>query len=402
MWRFARARARASPTDYHSMECDASRVQPLTSGTSRAPPPPPPPLHARLSRLRGRLARIVRPRPTADGGVDELRMRWAAEKAALLAELAASRGEAERAAAVAAGWEALSADLLYYGAVAGRAAELTEWLTQQLHGSLSEVEGVQEAEVADLTLPSASEYSPRLQLLKYHAPELSEWQVSWEPPPAMARAEIVLRGRKFGVSFSIGVTIRSLRLNGTLQCKWSPHGDRPTLSAGFKRMPEVGFDIALAGKALSLGSETLRAWLHRQVERALKEKVVLPKAVSVELPLFRGVRNSTQASTPRIGRALLALRVDSHAGPCWELDERLARALGAPLWRLESRKPAHLEGASARWQWGTTLVLAMLQLRYHDRANAWSSLVEVRRNGIGTELMRCGMEVVCDLNLMGL
>ena len=111
--------------------------------------------------------------------------------------------------------------------------------------------------------------------------------------------------------------------------------------------------------------------------------------------------SSLLTPTPPSRQALLALRVDSHAGPCWELDERLANALGAPLAALQARRPPSIAGESEAWQWGTTLVLALLQLRHHDRANAWSALVEVRRNGISTELMRCGMEVVCDLNLMG-
>lgn len=85
----------------------------------------------------------------------------------------------------------------------------------------------------------------------------------------------------------------------------------------------------------------------------------------------------------------------------WALDERLAAALGAPLWLLEKRKPANLDGSSSSCQWGTALVLALLQLRYHDRASVWSPLVEVRRNGMNADLMRGGMEVVCDLNLMG-
>ena len=58
----------------------------------------------------------------------------------------------------------------------------------------------------------------------------------------------------------------------------------PTLAAGFKRMPDLAFEISLAGKALSLGSETLRAWLQRQIERTIKDKAVLPKAITLELP----------------------------------------------------------------------------------------------------------------------
>ena len=46
-------------------------------------------------------------------------------------------------------------------------------------------------------------------------------------------------------------------------------------------------------------------------------------------------------------------------------------------------------------------MLALLQLRSHDRASVWTSLVEERRMATRPALMRAGMEAVCDLNLMG-
>ena len=59
---------------------------------------------------------------------------------------------------------------------------------------------------------------------------------------------------------------------------------------------------------------------------------------------------------------------------------------------IESQAPTDVE-------WGTTLVLALLQLRYHDHSHAWSALVEERRAATQASLMRAGMEAVCELQL---
>lgn len=100
-------------------------------------------------------------------------------------------------------------------------------------------------------------------------------------------------------------------------------------------------------------------------------------------------------------RRLLSLRTDSWAGPSWPLDERLAAVLDVPLTDLVVRMPstpAYVDGRPAdATEWSTALVMALLQLRYHDRAGKWSALVEVRRNSMPRVLMRAAMEAVCEL-----
>ena len=48
-------------------------------------------------------------------------------------------------------------------------------------------------------------------------------------------------------------------------------------------------------------------------------------------------------------------------------------------------------------EWATALVVALLQLRYHDKLPVWSSLVEERRDSLPRELMRSAMESICEL-----
>jgi hypothetical protein len=47
-------------------------------------------------------------------------------------------------------------------------------------------------------------------LQRYVDPSLSEWLVRWEPPSAQAGCTIALRGRKFGVSFTLVVAVGAL------------------------------------------------------------------------------------------------------------------------------------------------------------------------------------------------
>ena len=99
-------------------------------------------------------------------------------------------------------------------------------------------------------------------------------------------------------------------------------------------------------------------------------------------------------------RELLALRSDSFLGPTWILDEALASLLGVPLAELVVRAPRREGGGDGRADlddFGTALVIALFQLRHHDRASAWSALVEARRNAFPRELMRAAMETVCEL-----
>lgn len=348
------------------------------------------------------------------------RQRWAEERKMLLADCTAVRAEAGEHERTLAGWSALVRDLLFYGVIHGRRKQATQRLAETLAASCSEVEGVTEVEVSELRLPSLADFAPSMALAKYAGPELSEWQLRWEPPSEQGGFSIKLSGRKFGVSFSLVVAVAALRVNGLLVCRSTPETETPALSIGFKTLPSVSFSVSLAGKALSLGEPTLRSWLQRQVEKALVGHCVLPQ--TVEVPLF-GAQAGGPAATPATAtpssaaaspadpdstyadegdaslRTLLNLRSDSYAGPTWQLDEALAQLIGVPRAELASRAPM-LESAGARaepTEWATALVIAMLQLRYHDRANAWSALVETRRSGLPRDLMRAAMEAVCEV-----
>ena len=83
---------------------------------------------------------------------------------------------------------------------------------------------------------------------------------------------------------------------------------------------------------------------------------------------------------------LLALRVDAPRGRRGTTTSRrrstaAARARAAAQGGLD--RAAH--GRLTDVEWGTTLVLALLQLRYHDLTNIWSPVVEARR----TRRCRC-------------
>jgi hypothetical protein len=225
------------------------------------------------------------------------------------------------------------------------------------------------------------------------------------------------------------VAVTAVRVQGALVVRWTPHDESPKLYVGFKRLPTIAFDVSLSGKALSLGSDTLRAWLHKQLDRALLAHCVLPKALDAELPFLRppsgtdaeaslgaGAASPATHEDPGMGddlggwdsamqqdaslRQLLGLRTDSFLGPTWILDAALAAQLGVPLAELEARTPRREGGGDGRADlddWATALVIALFQLRYHDRASAWSALVEARRNAFPRELMRAAMETVCEL-----
>lgn len=220
--------------------------------------------------LFGRRSSLSLP-PGSEGGFEAERQRWQAERQMLLEDSAAVRRAADESERVLGGWSSLAHDLLFFGLLHGRRQEWIERLTAHLSRSLGEVEGVLDLEVTELRLPANAEFAPQLQLLKYAGPELSEWGVTWEPPSAHAGGSIALRGRRFGVSFTIVVAVGALRLNGVVVCRYTPTEAQPQLIVGFKYPPSVHFDVSIAGKALSLGSETLRAWLQRQLDKALKE-----------------------------------------------------------------------------------------------------------------------------------
>ena len=251
------------------------------------------------------------------------------------------------------------------------------------------------------------------------------------------------------------VAVTAVRVQGALVLRWTPHEEAPKLHVGFKRLPTIGFDVSLSGKALSLGSDTLRAWLHKQLDRALLAHCVLPKELEADLPFLRLPPGAEAVPLSRGGaegghgvgavspvgrgggggggeqlvdmlsheglglgvdlggwdaavsqdeslRQLLGLRMDSFLGPTWVLDEALAAQLGVPLAELVDRAPRREGGGGGDGRadlddWATALVIALFQLRYHDRASAWSALVEARRNAFPRELMRAAMETVCEL-----
>ena len=314
------------------------------------------------------------------------RQRWEQERKMLLEDCTSMRAEAAEAERMLQGWSSMIRDLLFYGFFYGRQQAMLERLTETLHDAVGEIDGVNEVEVTEFRLPAAPDFVPHLALTKYCGPELSEWMLRWEPPSIQAGGSICLRGRKFGVSFSIVVAVSAMRLHGPLVLRWNPEDAEQVLHAAFKKMPNIGFDVSLAGKALSLGSDTLRAWLTRQLERALASHCVLPQTLDVGLPFPRDggfVASAPQhiagspSSSPADGRSatavgssschevdrshssstdsgwnddavqedlislrqLLALRTDSFLGPTWLLNAALAQLLCVPLVELESRAP---------------------------------------------------------------
>ena len=239
-------------------------------GSGSAVPSPALPRPASHGVLFQRLTRFVfrrRTPPAASNAhdIEAQRQHWATERSSLLEDCTAIRAEAAALDRVMQGWSMLVRDLIFYGVLHGKSEQLVNLFTEQLRSSLGEVEGVHEVEISELRVPMISDYAPQLLLLSYHGPELSEWGLHWQPPTAQAGGAITLRGRKFGVSFSITVVVGGLQVQGHLICKWSPGTAEPALTVGFKQLPQLHFELSLAGKALSLGSETLRAWLQRQV-----------------------------------------------------------------------------------------------------------------------------------------
>ena len=91
-------------------------------------------------------------------------------------------------------------------------------------------------------------------------------------------------------------------------------------------------------------------------------------------------------------RAASALRQATQAGPAWALDGELAALLHASLFELSGRRPP---SGPTDTEWGTALVIALLQLRYHDRASVWSPLV--LPGAVDAALLRSAMECVCEL-----
>lgn len=65
---------------------------------------------------------------------------------------------------------------------------------------------------------------------------------------------------------------------------------------------------------------------------------------------------------------------------------------------LEERTPVLDAGTrAAPRDWATSLVIALLQLRYHDRISVWGHVIEVRHHSFPRALMRAAMEAVCEL-----
>lgn len=196
------------------------------------------------------------------------------------------------------------------------------------------------------------------------------------------------------------VTVGSIALSGLLRCSCSA-GDEatpPTLCLGFTELPVISFKLHLEGKALSLGNDTVRAWLQRQLERWLRAQAVLPNQVQFELP--SGMLATPPSPEERALQRLLALACDEGDGPRWQLSAELALAIGADICELR-RRPEGAAGtpgwATPEWEWATALVLALLQLSHHERSELWEGVVEARREAMPPELMRAAMERVCAL-----
>jgi len=224
------------------------------------------------------------------GGADHesQRLQWEQERKMLLDDCTAVRAEAAGFERALEGYTAMLRDLLHFSLFHGKHADLKEFFTDRLRESVGEIEGVHEVEITELRLPLSSDHAPQLGLVRYCGPELSEWSVKWEPPTAAVGGAISLRGRKFGVSFTIVVAVGALKAQGLIMAKWTPGTAEPQLQLGFKTLPKLTFDVQLVGKALSLGSDTLRAWLVRQTEKALLAHWVLPNLFVLDLPFFHG------------------------------------------------------------------------------------------------------------------
>ena len=308
---FRRRRGTAEAKAYLAMSDDrtqplVARQGPATGNPFDAPPAAEGP--AKSSKKPGLLSRTLsasvasvslsrrKPRPAVmpGGGMNDHRQ-WAAERQTLLDDCTAVRAEAAAFEHALEGYSAMMRDLLHYSVFHGKSAQLKQFFADRLRESVGEIEGVHDVEITELRLPSSSDCAPQLSLVQYGGPEMSEWRVKWEPPSSRVGAAISLRGRKFGVSFTIMLNVTGFKVSGAIKAKWTAGSASPTLELGFIQLPKLTFDVIAVGKALSLGSDTLRAWLVRQTEKAVNAHLVLPKVFVLELPLFQG---AAEASTP--------------------------------------------------------------------------------------------------------
>ena len=206
-----------------------------------------PPVRAASSSLSSRFGRMLfgrkgptKPLQEPEGySMAEERERWQAERRMILEDSAQVRATADELERVLGGWSALAHDLLFYGLFYGRKQQWIDKLTARLQRSVGEVEGVLELEITELRLPSSAECAPQLKLHKYAGPELSEWNISWEPPSSQAGGSIALKGRKFGVSFTIVVAVGSLKVNGLVVVRWTPEAGTPVMVVGFKKVCDM-------------------------------------------------------------------------------------------------------------------------------------------------------------------
>ena len=206
-----------------------------------------PPVRAASSSLSSRFGRMLfgrkgptKPLQEPEGySMAEERERWQAERRMILEDSAQVRATADELERVLGGWSALAHDLLFYGLFYGRKQQWIDKLTARLQRSVGEVEGVLELEITELRLPSSAECAPQLKLHKYAGPELSEWNISWEPPSSQAGGSIALKGRKFGVSFTIVVAVGSLKVNGLVVVRWTPEAGTPVMVVGFKKVRDM-------------------------------------------------------------------------------------------------------------------------------------------------------------------
>ena len=231
-----------------------------TSSTHSSEPVAPlstlrPPRRSWIARLFGR-----RSAAPAGGAADfrSQRRQWAAERQMLLDDCTAVRTQARELERVLGGWSSLVRDLLFYSLLYGKKAELLEFFHEQLRESIGEVEGVHEVEITELRLPSSSEHAPQIALLEYTGPDVSEWTLKWEPPSTQCGGSITLRGRRFGVSFTLVVAVSALRVQGLIVCKWSPEAAEPVLASPRLASPRLA-STRLASPRLRANARAPRA-----------------------------------------------------------------------------------------------------------------------------------------------
>ena len=152
--------------------------------------------------------------------------------------------------------------------------------------------------------------------------------------PTQAGGAITLRGRKFGVTFTLVVTVSAVKIDGRLQCcccvgDGVAQHEPPTARVGFKHLPEISFEMSLQGKALSLGSDVVRAWLQRQIERGLRAQA--PRISAAPRPSIAA--RCSQRPTDLARRSCCPRRLHSSCPRAWAAQRADGRRTPTPRCR---------------------------------------------------------------------